>query len=57
MGYTLKLDLSDYQRSVLIELLANDSRRSEREFTADSPWALAVAQITEMINGYTDVAR
>lgn len=51
-GYTLKLDLTDYQHSVLIALLVNDLERCERDELTDSSWYKAIASIREDITGY-----
>lgn len=52
-GYTLKLDLSQYEMSVLAELLRNDVRRAEREGTTGSPWCGAVSKILNDVYEYT----
>jgi hypothetical protein len=49
------LNLSEYESSVLRELLANDARRSEREETAGSPWAEAVSRIRARLDGVAHV--
>jgi hypothetical protein len=47
-GYTLKLDLTEYEHGVLVLLLRTDLERSEREGTTGSPWHAAVSKISEV---------
>lgn len=49
--HEVNLLLSDDQRGVLKELLLTDMRRSERDDSSASPWALSVAEVyTQVLN-------
>lgn len=53
-GYTLKLDLTEYQRTALIDLLDAELTRATREEDPQDPYPVAIAQIAEQVSGYLD---
>lgn len=54
MGYTLKLDLTDYEHGALLTMLNTELQRGERDGTTDSPFYAALHKIRYDINGYDE---
>lgn len=52
MGYTLKLDLSTYQRDALVTLVKTEIERGERAGTTESPWHAAMVEVADQVFGY-----
>ena len=52
MSYTLKLDLSDYERDALVMMLHTEVDRGERDGTTDSPFCKAMQKILDDVTSY-----
>lgn len=54
MGYTLKLDLSDYQHHVLVELLSEEIQAGVQVGLNEGPRQGALMEILDQIAGYDE---
>lgn len=51
-GYTLKLDLPEYDRAALITVLSTEIQRAERDGRQADPYPAALARVLDQIENY-----
>lgn len=54
MSYTLKLDLTEYQRNALVTALRSGVDEAEGRGVGDAPYPTALGEVLEQITGYAE---